>query len=218
MTLARERKSETYEESRNVICFNCQKKEHYANECSNSRQSRKMRSSSITAQTILSQRSNQDHLADCVLSDQMIAATIRSEEIRKKEAEALVKKKRMLLKRNERINEEHVKYVKNQEKKQEERDDNMQKMNFERTTSIKKISRLNQYEEFHDFKDDEDEVQMMKYLEEESVLILEKTQSKEKTMTKMKVTKEQMKKLMMSKKLKISNSIKTMRNRERFDI
>ncbi len=116
---AESRESDMYEEFRNVICFNCQKKKHYANECSNSRQSREMRSSSITTQVILFNRDKQNHLAECVLSDQMIVVTIRSEEIRKKRATAQVKKKKTILKRNERINEKHenISRVRKQNKK-----------------------------------------------------------------------------------------------------
>ncbi len=98
-----------YEDSRNVICFDCDEKEHYVNECSNSRKLREMRSSSITTQTILSSRNKQNNLTECVLSNQVITVTIRSEEIRKKKITTQVKKKRIIFKKNERINEKHDK-------------------------------------------------------------------------------------------------------------
>jgi hypothetical protein len=75
-----------YEESRNVIYFDCDEKEHYANECSNSRKLREMKSSSITTQTILSSRNKQNNLAECVLSNQMIAITIKNKKYEKRKS------------------------------------------------------------------------------------------------------------------------------------
>ncbi len=113
----REQKS-SYDESRNVTCFNCQEKKHYVNKCSNLRQLRKMSSSSITTQAILSQKDRQNHLMKCVLFDSIIMTVItKSEEIRKKKTITQVKKKRTIVKKNKRINKKHDKYVKNQEKK-----------------------------------------------------------------------------------------------------
>jgi hypothetical protein len=45
---------------------------------------KKTKSSFITTQVILSQRNKHDNLIDCVLSDQIMIATIRNEEISKK--------------------------------------------------------------------------------------------------------------------------------------
>lgn len=42
------KQSETFKESKNVICFDCDEKEHYVNECSNFKKLREMKSSSIT--------------------------------------------------------------------------------------------------------------------------------------------------------------------------
>jgi hypothetical protein len=159
---------ESYEKSRNVTCFNCQQKNHYANECSEFKQSREMKSSSITTQAILSQRDKHDHLAECVLSNQIVVVTTRSEEVRKKEVTAQVKKKKIIFKKNERINEVHDKYLKSQSREQKKRQISREKdMKEEREANMKKMSRMNQYEKFHDFEDDEkDKKQMMKYFEE----------------------------------------------------
>jgi hypothetical protein len=84
--------SESYDESRNVICFDCEQKKHYVNECSKSRQMRETKSSLITTQVILSieTKEREEHLSKCVLLDSaVIAITTRSEEIKKKEVTQL---------------------------------------------------------------------------------------------------------------------------------
>jgi hypothetical protein len=99
-------------------------------------------------------------------------------------------------------------------------------MNKEQTIDVEKMSRMNQCEKFHDFENEDDEEQMMKYFDEESIIVHEKikrsiskeTTSKKKTLTKMKIMKEQMKELIILKKIKISNFIKIMKNKKRFDI
>lgn len=119
-----DRVSELYDESRNVTCFNCEQKKHYANECSKSRQSqmKKTRSSSITAQIILSTKTKErkKNLSKCILSDSIIIVITKSEEIKKKRVIQQVKEKRTILKRNERINDEHDRYVAQQENKEDE--------------------------------------------------------------------------------------------------
>jgi hypothetical protein len=141
---------------------------------------------------------------------------------------AQVKKKKTIFKRNERINEEHDKYLKNQDREQKKKQQNREKnMKEERTIDVKKMSKMNQYEEFHDFENDEKkEEQMMKYFDEKSVAINKKIKestskestSKEKALTKMKIMKKQIKKLVIFKKIKISDFIKVMKNKKRFDI
>jgi hypothetical protein len=226
-TSTKARQLESYEESRNVICFNCNEREHYANECSKSRQSREMKSSSITTQAILSQKGRHDNFAECVLLDQIVAVTIRSGGVRKKEVTAQVKKKKIILKRNERINEKHDKYLKSQGREQKKEQESREKnMNKEQTADVEKMSRMNQYEEFHDFENENDEEQMMKYSDEKSIVVNEKAKrsapkestSEGKTLTKMKVVKEQVKELIIFKEIKISNSIRVMKNKKRFDI
>jgi hypothetical protein len=135
---SKDKQFESYDEWRNVIYFNCDQKKHDANECSKSRQMRKTESSLITIQIILSQRDKHDNLIDCVLFDQIVIATTRSEEIRKKEATTQVKKKRIILKRNERINEEHDKYLKSQDQEQEVKFMFQNNTKSKQTTNIKK--------------------------------------------------------------------------------
>ncbi len=77
---------------------------------------------------------------------------------------------------------------------------------------MKEMLKMNQYEEFHDFDDEEDEIQITEYSKDESVTIIKKKSNK------IKIVKEQVKELITFKKLKISNLIKIMRNRKRFNI
>jgi hypothetical protein len=141
----------------------------------------------------------------------VITITTRSEEIKKKKVTQQVKKKKIILKRNERINDEHDKYVKRQEKK-----DNRDKSN-----NMKIMSRMNQSEEFQEFDDEKKEQKMIKYLEDESMMISQNksiSQVKKKDSAKIKIIKEQVKKLMMLKELKVSDSIRVMKDRSRFDV
>jgi hypothetical protein len=71
---------------------------------------------------------------------------------------------------------------------------------------------MNQYEEFHDFENDDDEVQMIEYSKNESMTVIKKR------FNKTKIIKDQVKKLITFKKLKVSDSIRVMRNKKRFDI
>jgi hypothetical protein len=210
-----------YEKSKNVICFDCDEKKHYVNECSNSRKLKKMKSSFITTQIILSSRDKHDNLAKCVLSNQVVIVTIRSEEIRKKKITIQAKKKKIILKKNERINKEHDKYLKQQEQEQEQKRSKSSKdeMSLEETKDVKKMSKINQSKEFHEFDDESNNEEMMKY-SNESITISQKQTSRNKKQNniKIKMIREQMKKLMTLKKLKISNSIRVMKNRSRFDV
>jgi thiol:disulfide interchange protein len=216
------RQLETFEESRNVICFECDEKKHYVNECLNSRKIRKMKSFLITAQIILSPRDKQNNLAECVLFDQVIVATTRSEEVRKKEITAQIKKKRTILKRNERINEKHDKYLKQQKQEHEQKnsENHEKKAELREINDVEEMSESNQSKKFHDFDDEQDNEEMMKYSKDESVTMSKKSTSKNKNQsnTKIKIIKEQMKKLMTSKKLKVFDSIRIMRNKSRFDV
>jgi hypothetical protein len=54
------------------------------------------------------------------LSDSIIIVITKSEEIKKKRVIQQVKEKRTILKRNERINDEHDRYVAQQENKEDE--------------------------------------------------------------------------------------------------
>lgn len=160
---------ESYEESRNMTCFNCEQKDHYANECAESKQMRKMKSSSIITQVILScQNKSKENLIECVLSNSIVIATIiRSEEIKKKEMIQQAKEKRTILKRNERIIEEHDRYL-NQQERNEKQTNKKNRNEFE---NMKAMSEMNQSNEFHDFNDDEKDQRMMKYSKEKSVTI-----------------------------------------------
>jgi hypothetical protein len=213
---------ETFEEFRNVICFECDEKKHYANECLNSRKFKEMKSFLITAQVILSSRDKQDNLAECVLFDQVIVATTRSEEIRKKKITAQIKKKRTIFKKNERINEKHDKYLKQQKQKYEQKnsENSEKKAELRKMNDVEEMSRLNQSKKFHDFDDEQDNEEMMKYSKNESVTMSKKQTSKNKNQsnTKIKIIKEQMKKLITFKKLKVLDLIRIMKNKSRFDV
>jgi Na+-translocating ferredoxin:NAD+ oxidoreductase RnfC subunit len=76
----------------------------------------------------------------------VITTTIRSEKIKKKETTQQIKNKRIILKRNKKINDEHDKYVKQQKKEAENNRDEFDEMNA--------LSKLNQSKKFHDFDDE----------------------------------------------------------------
>jgi uncharacterized protein with von Willebrand factor type A (vWA) domain len=176
---------------------------------------RKTNSSSITAQAILSNEAKrrEKSLSKCILSNAVVAAITRSEEIKKKRMTQQAKKKRIILKRNEKINDEHDRYVAQQDDKKNETE------NRNESNDMKMMSRMNQSKEFQDFDDESKNEKMIEYSEDESITMFKKnTISKEKSTIKVKIVKEQIKKLVMLKKLKISNSIRVLRNKKRFDI
>ncbi len=55
-TKIKNKQSETFEEFKNVIYFDCDEKEHYVIECLNFKKLKKMKSLSITTQVVLSLR------------------------------------------------------------------------------------------------------------------------------------------------------------------
>ncbi len=117
------------------------------------------------------------------------------------------------MKKNKRINDEHDKYMTQQNNKKDE------SSNQNESNDMNTMLRMNQLKKFHDFDDESKNEQMMKYSKNESMMIFKKsTMSKEKSIIKIKIVKKQVKKLMMFKKLKISDSIKALRNKKRFDI
>jgi hypothetical protein len=80
---------------------------------------------------------------------------------------------------------------------------------------------MNQSEEFHEFDDEKKEQKMIEYFEDESMMISQDksiSQAKKKDSAKIKIVKEQVKKLIMLKELKVSDSIRVMRNKSRFDV
>jgi hypothetical protein len=217
-TTTKFRMPESYEEFRNVTCFNCDQKDHYANECSKSRQMRETKSSSITTQIILSIRDQKkENLTKCVLFDSIvIAAIIRSGEIKKKKVTQQTKEKRIVLKRNERINDEHDRYLKNQERNEKADSSNRNESNH-----MTVMSEMNQSNEFHEFDDEDEQAKMMKYSKEKSMMMSQRksiSKKKKSANMKFKIVKRQVKKLMMSKELKMSNSIRVLRNRSRFNV
>jgi hypothetical protein len=179
---------------------------------------KKTKSSLITTQVILSNeaKKREEHLSKCVLFDStIIAITTRSEEIKKKNVTQQAKDKRIILKRNERINDEHDKYVQQQRREEAENENNRDELN-----EMKTMSEMNQSKKFQDFDDDFVNHEMMKYSKEKSMMISKRQALKEKNQSnsKVKIVKKQVKKLMILKKLKISNLIRVMKNRNRFDI
>jgi hypothetical protein len=64
-------------------------------------------------------KKREKHLSRCVLLDQIITITMKSDKIRKKNAATQIKKKKTKLKKNERINKKHDKYIHIEDLKQE---------------------------------------------------------------------------------------------------
>jgi hypothetical protein len=146
----------------------------------------------------------------------MIIATIKSEEIRKKEIIAQVKKKRIILKRNKRINEKHDKYLKQQNQEQNNSKNSKKTKELTKTKNVKRMSKLNQSQKFHDFENESNNEEMMKYSKNESMKMSKKQtfKNEEQNNTKIKIIKKQVKELITLKKLKISDSIRVMKKQK----
>ncbi len=165
-----ERASRSYEESRNVNCFNCEQKDHDANECSKSRQIKETNSSFITTQVILSNEAKrrEENSSKCILSNADVIIIIKNEEIKKKKMTQQAKKKKIILKRNKRINDEHDRYVTQQDDKRNET------KNRNESNDMKMMSRMNQSKEFQDFDDESKNEKMIEYSENESIMMFKK--------------------------------------------
>lgn len=172
----------------------------------------------ITAQAILPNeaKKREGHLSGCVLPDPaVIAATTRSGGIKKKGVTQQAKDKRTILKRNERINDEHDKYVQQQGREGAEDENNRDELN-----EMETMPGMDQSEEFQGFDDDPVNHEMVEYPEGEPVVVPERQAPKGKGQSnpKVKIVKGQVKELVAPKELKVPDPIRAMRNRSRFDI